>query len=113
MPTSTFFLVVLAVNLTFSTAGDIFAKMSGVTNSNNWFYLSLIFALVAAGTFELIVRTGGLAVPASVTLLLTVLFSVFFGAVVFREPIDAVQWLGIGMGFVAIILISNAYKTFL
>ncbi len=107
------YFLVLALNLTVSTIGDALAKFSSVTNNNNWFYIGLVFNIVAITTFMLLIRMGGLAVSTSVTLLLTILCNVLVGIFVFHENIDTFQLVGIWMGVLAIILISNAYKSFI
>jgi drug/metabolite transporter (DMT)-like permease len=103
-------LAILAVNLTFSTIGDTLAKVSGVTNNLYWFYLGLAVNVITVISFMTLIRLEGMAEVASIVLILTVLIDVFVGFHVFHEQIEPVQWVGIGTGILAVLLISNAYK---
>jgi drug/metabolite transporter (DMT)-like permease len=83
-----FLIVIVTLNLTFSTISDIFAKYWGLTGNRN-----LLFA--------------GLAITTSVILVITIAISVALGFLFFHEQVHASQWVGIAIGFVAVILISG------
>ena len=104
------FIIFLAINLTLSTIADVLTTVSRVTNNINWFYLGLAFNVAAVSVFTFLVRIGGLAISTSIILLLTILINVLFGFLMFHEKIEPLQWVGIGLGFVAVILVSNMYK---
>lgn len=105
-----FFFVLLVFNLTVSTIGDVLAKLSG-TRGNDLFVLGLVFNIMAIASFMFLIRIGGLAISPSIVLLLTILIDVLFGLFMFHEEIEMLQWVGIGMGVMAIMLISNIYKS--
>jgi len=107
---SPLFLVFLAINLTLSTIADVSTAISRATNNIHWFYVGLAFNIAAVSIFTYLIRIGGLAISTSIILLLTILINVFFGFLVFHEKIEPLQWVGIGMGVVAVVLISNMYK---
>ena len=112
MPT-TLLVMVLAINLTVSTIGDILAKISSVKDNWNYFYIGFIFNLGAIATFMLLIRLGGLATAPSIALVCTILIDVFLGYIYFHEKIEPLQWVGIAFGVIAVILISNLYKVLL
>src|ERR1035437_3040215 len=99
------FIAVLALNLTLSTIAHVSTTVSRVTTNLNWFYIGLIFNILAVTTFTFLIRIGGLAVSTSIILLLTILINVLFGVLMFHENITYLQWIGIGTGFIAVILI--------
>jgi drug/metabolite transporter (DMT)-like permease len=91
----------------------VLVTISKNNQNMNWFYFGLAFNLVAVTTFTFLIRFGGLAISTSVVLLLTILINVLFGYLLFQEKIEPLQWIGIGLGLIAVILISNLYKVFL
>jgi len=58
----------------------------------------------------LVVREGGLAVGSTIALLLTILSTVLIGFLIFKETVALGQWLGIGLGLIAIPLILGVIK---
>lgn len=106
---SPLFFAVLVLNLTLSTIADVSTTVSRVSNNLNWFYVGLAFNILAVSTFTFLIRIGGLAISTSIILLLTILINVLFGAIMFHENITYLQWAGIAIGFVAVILISGMF----
>lgn len=104
------FLIFLAINLTLSTIADVLTATSRATNNINYFYFGLAFNIAAVSIFTFLIRIGGLAISTSIILLLTILINVLFGFFMFHEKIEPLQWVGIVVGFIAVILISNVYK---
>ena len=100
---------IIAVNLIFSTLGDICAKLWGITNHQKWLYIGLALNLVTILAFMGIVRTGGLAIAATIVLIITIIIGVMVGHFVFGESIFFIQWVGIVLGLIAIPLILGIF----
>lgn len=100
----------VAVNLTFSTLGDICAKYWGMTNNQMWFYIGLPINIITIIAFMFIVKLGGLAIPTTIVLILTMVINVTFGYLMFKEQIHIGQWVGIVLGLSAILLILEVVK---
>jgi drug/metabolite transporter (DMT)-like permease len=98
---------VVALNLFFSTFCDMCAKYWGITNNQNWLYAGLAINMITIFLYMYAVKLGGLAITTSVILLITMAISVSLGFFFFHEQIHLSQWMGIGVGFLAVILISG------
>jgi|ERR1700733_1394138 drug/metabolite transporter (DMT)-like permease len=98
---------VVALNLFFSTICDVCAKYWGITNNWNWLYVGLALNIITIFFYMYSIRLGGLAITTSVILLITMAISVSLGFFFFHEQVHYSQWIGIGAGFLAIILISG------
>ena len=103
---------VVVLNLTFSTICDVFAKYWGLTNNFNWLYAGLAFDLLTSFFYMDSIRLGGLAIVPSIILLITLAISVLLGFFFFHEQIHFSQWIGIGTGFIAVLLISGVFVPF-
>ncbi|HEV3245147.1 MAG TPA: EamA family transporter [Candidatus Paceibacterota bacterium] len=99
---------VVALNSFFSTICDMCAKYWGITGSQYWLYAGLAINLFTVFFYMYAIRLGGLAITTSVILLITIAISVALGFFFFHEQVHLSQWIGIGVGFVAITLISGA-----
>ncbi|MES2225832.1 MAG: EamA family transporter [Patescibacteria group bacterium] len=86
------------------------AKYWGITNNQNLLYVGLLANVFTAFFYMYAIRLGGLAITASVMLLLTLSISVGLGFFFFHEAVRPSQWVGIGIGLVAIILISGMFN---
>jgi len=104
-------ILIVLLNLGFAITGDICAKLWGVTNLSKWFYIGLGINIFTMITFMTIIRLGGLAITTAIVLLLTILLNVLIGFLVFHEKIYPLQWCGIGLGLIAIMLLLNLFKT--
>lgn len=100
-------IAVVALNLTFSTISDVCAKYWGITNNQSWLYVGMTVNLLTMFFYMYAIRLGGIAITSSVVLLITIAISVVIGFHFFNEPISVSQWVGIGLGFVAVVLISG------
>jgi drug/metabolite transporter (DMT)-like permease len=100
---------VVVLNLIFSTTSDIFAKYWGITNNPVWLYSGLAVNVLTVFFYMYAIRLGGLAITTSVILLITIAISVAFGFFFFHEQVRPSQWIGIGVGFVAVVLISGIF----
>ena len=98
------------INLTFSTLGDVCAKIWGLTGNQRWFYIALPISLITIVAFLFIVRLGGLAIPTTVVLILTILINVLVGAVLFKESIMVQQWIGIALTLITIPLLLGMFS---
>jgi drug/metabolite transporter (DMT)-like permease len=107
MITNWLLIVVVILNLTFSTISDVFAKYWGITNDQNWLYAGLAVNALTVFFYMYSIRLGGLAITTSVILLITIAISVGLGFFLFHEQVHASQWVGIGVGFIAVVLISG------
>ena len=100
---------VISLNLLFSTICDVFAKYWGITNNPNWLYAGLAINFLTVFFYMYAIRLGGLAITTSVILLITIAIGVGLGYFFFHEHISFSQWIGIGLGFIAVILISGMF----
>jgi chloramphenicol-sensitive protein RarD len=110
MNTSWLLVRAVVLNIAFSTISDVFAKYWGITNDQRWLFAGLAVNLLTVFFYMYSIRVGGLAVTASVILLITIAISVVLGFFVFHERVRPSQWVGIGFGFVAVVLISGVLK---
>lgn len=108
MPSSWILVLVIALNLAFSTVGDICAKLWGETQGPHWLIIGLLVNLVTIFFFMLAIRLGTLATTTALVLLLTLLINATVGFLVFHERINPSQWAGMALGCVAIFLIAGA-----
>lgn len=100
---------VVTLNLIFSTMSDVFAKYWGITNNSTWLYAGLAVNVLTVFFYMYAIRLGGLAITTSVILLITIAISVAFGSFFFHEQVRLSQWIGIGIGFIAVLLISGVF----
>lgn len=101
----------VVANLTFSTVGDICAELWRTTGSSNWFYVGFAVNLFTTLFFMVIIRLGGLAISTATVLIITILINVVVGSFIFGERINILQWIGIGLGVIAISLILHATQS--
>jgi drug/metabolite transporter (DMT)-like permease len=101
---------VIALNLLFSTIGDVFAKLWGLTDNMQWLYIGLAVNVVTIFLFMLAVKIGGLALNTTVILILTIMINVLLGFFIFHEKIGPIQWAGIALGLVSVVLVLNLFK---
>lgn len=104
-----FLIGVVALNLFFSTLSDICAKYWGLTNNQYWLYIGLFLNIFTVFFYMYSIRLGGLAITTSVILLITIAISVGLGFFAFHETVHYSQWVGIGVGFIAVMLISGVF----
>jgi drug/metabolite transporter (DMT)-like permease len=100
---------VVSLNLVFSTICDVLAKYWGITNNPKWFYAGLAMNILTVAFYMYAIRLGGLVVTTSVILLITIAISVLLGFLFFHERVAVSQWVGIGVGLVAVALISGIF----
>ncbi len=103
-------IITVLVNLTFSALGDIAAKMWGITNNQKWFFIALPINIITIVAYTIIVRIGGLAVPTTIVLVLTILINVLLGFLLFKENILLEQWIGIALALASIPLLCGLFK---
>jgi EamA domain-containing membrane protein RarD len=103
-------ILAVAINLTFSTFGDISAKLWGLTSNQRWFYIGLPINIITIIAFMFIVRLGGLAIPTTIVLILTILINVILGFLLFKEVVSFEQFIGVGLAIIAIPLLLGISK---
>jgi drug/metabolite transporter (DMT)-like permease len=103
-------ILAVVINLTASTLGDVCAKMWGLTGNQRWFYIALPINIVTIVAFMFIIRFGGLAIPTTIVLILTILINVTLGFIFFKEAISVQQWIGITLALVAIPLLLGVFS---
>jgi len=103
-------IAIAAINLTLSAAGDICAKLWGVTNSDKWFVIGLGINVLTIASFMGVIRYGSLSVAATFVLLLTIILNILIGVAIFGESVKTSQWFGIALGFVAVLFIAGVVK---
>lgn len=100
----------LAINLILATLGDIAAKIWAVNPTQKWFLISMGINIVTLITFMFVIREGGLAIGSSIALLLTMMALTCAGFFIFKEHISLEQWIGIGLGIFAVVLMLGLLK---
>ncbi len=58
----------------------------------------------------LVIRQSGLAVGGTAMLLLTMLSTTLIGFLFFKEQVTSGQWVGIALGFLAILFLLNVIR---
>ena len=99
----------LVINLAFALASDAFAKVWSVNHQARWFYMALVLGIGAIITFMLVVRSGGLSVGSTIALILTMVGNVLIGLYFFKEVLVPMQWIGIILGFIAVLLVLRPF----
>jgi drug/metabolite transporter (DMT)-like permease len=100
-------IIVVLLNLSFSTLSDILAKYWGITNNNTFLIVGMVVNVFTTFFYMYAIRLGGLAITTSIMLLTTIGISVALGFFFFHEAVRPSQWVGIAIGFIAIVLISG------
>ncbi len=105
--------ITITVNLLFSSLGDVCAKLWGVTGNHNWFYAGIPISIITILSYMVIVKQGGLAVPTTIVLILTIILNVLIGFLIFHEKVAAGQWVGIALGVLSVLFTAGiiAFKT--
>ena len=71
-------ILVMFLNLSFSTMMDVFAKYWGITNDMKYFYYSLLASSFTMVFYILMIKYGSLTISAPIALLATMMISVSF-----------------------------------
>ncbi|HEV7702054.1 MAG TPA: hypothetical protein VGO63_01245 [Candidatus Paceibacterota bacterium] len=100
----------LGLNLILSTAGDTAAKVWAITPGYKWLCITVALSGLASVTWMLVVRQSGLAVGGAIMLLFTLSSTFLIGFLFFKEPITSGQWIGIALGFIAILFLASIIK---
>lgn len=90
--------------------GDFCAKNWGIKGS--WFYLALTFTLYLFGGIMMIltIKKSSLSLAVSSVPLISIMAGITFGYFYFGERLSSTQYLGIGIGICALILILFPIK---
>ncbi len=110
MSNTTILITVMFLNLVFSTIMDVLAKYWNVTNNIIFFYLSMGASIFTMFFYICMIKYGSLTISTTVTLLLTIIISVSLGYFYFYEQVETVQWVGIFLSFVSILLMLNVFS---
>ena|ERR1700722_5578144 len=102
--------IVAIINLTLSTAGDVCAKLWGITNSNMWLAIGLGINIFTILSFMNVVRLGSLSIASTAVLVLTIILNVLIGVTIFHEGVKTSQWFGIALGLIAVLFIVGIIK---
>src|SRR4051812_34883441 len=97
----------LIINLILALTGDALAKVWAVNHEARWFYIALAIGIVTIISFMLVVRSGGLTVGSTVALILTMIGNVLVGLFFFKETLLPTQWIGLALGFLAVLFMLN------
>jgi drug/metabolite transporter (DMT)-like permease len=98
--------VAIVANIAFSTIGDVFAKFWGLTDDRRWLYAGLALSLATTYYFMTAIKLGGLAIATTVILLLTIIVNTTIGVAAFHERLTPLQWAGIVMGALCLLLLT-------
>ncbi len=101
------FIGFLALNFVLSTAGDTAAKVWAVNPGHKWLWITIALSAITSISFMLVIRQSGLAIGSTIMLLLTMVATFLIGFLVFKEHISTGQWVGIALGFIAILFLSK------
>ncbi len=103
-------IIFLGLNFIFSTAGETTSKLWAIHSGQKWLWITLAINVLASLTFMRVIRESGLAVGTTVMLLLTILSTALIGFFAFKEEIAAGQWIGIALGFLAVLFLLNVVR---
>lgn len=109
MSNTTILIIVMFLNLTFSTIMDVLAKYWNVTNNILFFYLSMGASIFTMFFYICMIKYGSLTISSTITLLLTMIISVSIGYFYFHEVVKPIQWVGIFLSFISILLMLNIF----
>lgn len=99
-----FALLLLAAIAT--VAGDYFGKLWSVDLRHAYFWIGFVlYALAGLFYFPTLLRDGLITTSIVWTILATAGFLII-GLLIFKEQLTLLQWIGVGFGIVAIILIN-------
>ncbi len=110
MKTEIILIAVVFFNLIFSTIMDTLAKYWSVTNNILFFYLSMIASIFTMFFYVCMIKFGSLTITTTITLLLTIIISVSLGYFYFHEAVRPIQWIGIFLSFISILLMLNIFE---
>ncbi|MFA5842948.1 MAG: SMR family transporter [Candidatus Gracilibacteria bacterium] len=87
-------------------AGEIAAKYHDLTK-NNWFlWLTIVFFGLAGFLFAKSLRFEGMAITNILWVALSTILVTLVGYFYFKETISLLQWIGIGVILIGLILVS-------
>ncbi len=90
--------------------GDITAKVWADKNNHAFFALTILFYLAASVTFPLALKFGKLSVINAFASVIIVVLTTLAGIFLFKEKLAPLQFIGIGLGIIAIILLVVGEK---
>jgi len=98
------FFAFMAMGVILEVTGDILFKKWSLTGARVW--LAVGFALYSMGAFGWAwsLKYETLSKAVTVFMLLNVVFALVAGLVLFGEKLNAWNWVGIGLAFLAIVL---------
>jgi len=104
------FLLFLGLNFILSTTGDTTAKLWAIHPGQKWLWVTLAINVFTSLSFMLVIRQSGLAVGSAIMLLLTMLSTLLIGYLIFKEHLTNGQWVGISLGFLAVLFLLNIIR---
>jgi drug/metabolite transporter (DMT)-like permease len=110
MKISLLFIVLLGLNFILSTAGDTAAKLWAINPGQKWLLITIAINVFTTISFMLVIRQSGLAVGSTIMLLLTMVSTFLIGYLIFKEQITSGQWVGIALGFCAVLFLLNVIQ---
>ena len=109
MSNTAILITVMILNLLFSTVMDVLAKYWNVTNNILFFYLSMGASIFTMFFYICVIKFGSLTISSTIILLSTMIISVSFGYFYFHEVVKPIQWAGIFLSFISILLMLNIF----
>ncbi len=104
------FFIFLGLNFILSTTGDTTAKLWAIHPGQKWLWITLAINVFTSITFMLVIRESGLAIGSAIMLLLTMLSTLLIGYLIFKEHIANGQWVGIALGFIAVLFLLKIFR---
>ena len=83
-----------------------FAKKFAITNDYTFLIISIIFSMLVGLFFAFSLRFNPLAVANTVLVVLGLLYGIILGVSYFHEKLAPVQWIGIAVCIIGVILIQ-------
>ena len=97
----------IIVGMIFYTIGEYYAKKYANTSLKSFGFASLIGYFICTCCFlPALSKYNSLSILGTIWNLLYLIITLFLGIIVFKETLTTVQIVGIGFGFIAIILMS-------
>jgi len=87
-------------------AGDYFAKRWSIDRGNIFFWLAIVFYALASQFYLPTLLKHGLIFTSIIWVILSTAGFILMGTVVFHEELGLRQWIGVTLGFFAILLLS-------
>jgi drug/metabolite transporter (DMT)-like permease len=92
--------------------GDFLAKTWSVKNDWKYLAISLSFYVLGGLLYALLIKKSSLSIALTATPLFTIIIGLAFAYFYFGEKLNSTQYLGMALGFVALVLLLSPVEIF-